>query len=86
MPAIDGLGRDELIDLLDACERLTEIQHRLVDRLRTLGLLDGTAHLTVIARGDQIDAHIDQARDTLTSGRGDPTTPPHRIPAARLAA
>jgi hypothetical protein len=86
MPAIDDPGRDELIDLLDACERLTEIQHRLVGKLRTLGLLDDTVHLTVIARADQLDAQIDQTRHTLTNGRADPTTPPHRIPTARLAA
>lgn len=89
MPTTDGPSpeiRAEILDLLQACTRLAALQHRIAGNLHTLGLLDNTTHLAVIARSDQIDAHIDQARTNLTSGNTDPDTTPHRIPTTRLAA
>ncbi|SDS97885.1 hypothetical protein [Actinoplanes derwentensis] len=71
MPTIDGPGRTEmldLLDLLDACERLADLQHRLAGDLHTLGLLDDTTRLNTIAQADQIDACIEQARHPLITG------------------
>jgi hypothetical protein len=83
MPAIDGSGRDEMLDLLDACERIAALQNRIVGSLHVLGLVDDTTQLTVIARGDQIDAHIDHVRDALTARSSGSDTVPRRIPTTR---
>jgi hypothetical protein len=86
MPTIDGPGRTEMLDLLEACERLADLQHRLAGGLHTLGLLDDTTRLNTIAQADQLDACIEQARHTLTTGGSGSGIASAPSPATRLAA
>ncbi|WP_433789667.1 hypothetical protein [Actinoplanes sp. CA-252034] len=64
MPTTDNTGRNHQTGLLDACERLVDLQYRLASNLHTLGLLTDTTQLTAIARMDQAHAAIDHARHT----------------------
>lgn len=81
MPDTDAYSPDDWTGLLDACRRLTDIQHRLAGELHTLGLLTDTNHLTMTAQADQLDAHIEQVHHHLTAE----PAPHYRPPSARHA-
>lgn len=68
MPTDDPATGD-LADLIDVCQHLADLQHRLAGQLHAIGLLTDNTRLSAIAHADQTDAHIDDIRRHLTRHR-----------------
>jgi hypothetical protein len=65
MPAAEN---SDLNRMLDACQRLADTQYRMARELYALGLIPEIIRLRLIAKEDQIDALIDNARLIVDRG------------------